>query len=359
MFRLIPLCGLLLSIVFTLLMSSCGDAARTNLPVASGKLGSLVVTADAQVHKALKDIIDTTFLSPVPHLPGGEPFFELLKPDFQDFDRFYYNQKSVLVLVDEASLDGLEELLQPFTLKTIRKNIESPEPVLMSKRNLYAKYQHIVYLFGKDADDLRQKLRKCRADLLASLMDFELLDQKEKLFSDTSSNDRYFGMIKDELGLGVQIPSMFRLKHHGNNTYWFQYDAVENDVPKTIALIMHAYPYKDTADFSYASIRSVRDSVSRYLIKGEIPGTYMGTTESEFYPPIFRKVQQLNGMYCVKIRGWWTIRGMSMAGPFIRYVVHMPEKNKLFAFEGFVYKPNMNTKERDLRLIESIALSIR
>lgn len=359
MFRILHAPVTLFVLVFLLFLTSCGDATRTNLPVATGKLGSLVVTADNSVHKALKGIIDSAFLSPVPHLPGGEPFFELLKPDFYDFDRFYYNQKSVLVLVDEASVDGLEELLQPFTMKTIRKNIASSEPVLMSKRNLFAKHQHIVYLFGKDANDLRNKLRKCRTDLVASLMDYELLDQKEKLFRDTSSNDRFFSMIQDELGLGVQIPSMFRLKHHANKTYWFQYDAIENEVPKTIALVVHAYPYRDTGDFSYASIRSVRDTVFRYLIKGEIPGTYMGTTESEFYPPIFRKVQELNGKYCVKIRGWWTIRGMSMAGPFIRYVVHIPETNMLFAFEGFVYKPNMNTKERDLRLIESIALTIR
>lgn len=349
----------LLFIGLLLLASSCRDANKVTLPKASGKLGSLVIVADQSVHNALKGIVDSTFLSPVPHLPAGEPFFELLKPDPQDFRRFYYNQKSILVLVDENSLGAMEELLEPFSSATIQKNIANSEPVLMSKRNRYAQFQHIVYLFGRDAKDLQQKLRKCSRQLNSALMSYELQDQNAKLFSDTSSNDKYFNLIRSELGMGVQIPGMFTLKYHKNKTWWFEYDAIESDVPKTIALVVHAYPYKDTADFSYASIRTVRDTVFKYLIKGEIPGTYMGTTESEFYPPVFREVITLNGHYCAKIRGWWTVRGMSQAGPFVRYVVHMPDRQMLFAFEGFVYKPNLNTKERDLRLIESIALSIK
>lgn len=53
------------------------------------------------------------------------------------------------------------------------------------------------------------------------------------------------------------------------------------------------------------------------------------------------------------------MEGLAMGGPFIRYIIHNPKTNTLFAFEGFVYKPNLNTKEKDLRLIEAVALSIR
>lgn len=59
-----------------------------------------------------------------------------------------------------------------------------------------------------------------------------------------------------------------------------------------------------------------------------------------------------------KVRGWWNMEGLIMGGPFIRYVIPIPGTKQIFAFEGFVYKPNLNTKEKDLRLIESIALSI-
>lgn len=349
---------LLLSVA-SICLYSCSDVNKVTLPTATGKLGSLVIVADADVHNATKSIVDSIFLKPVPHLPAGEPYFELLKPDIQDFNRFYYNQKTILVLVDESNLGTMEDLLTPFSSATIEANIASPNPQLMSKRNKYANYQHIVYLFGKNGADLQQKLRKCQKQLLSSLMSYEIIDQNEKLFMDTSSNDKYFKEMQTELGMAVQVPSMFTLKYHKNKTYWFEYDAIESDVPKTIALIVHAYPYKDSTDFTYSSIRTTRDTVFKYLIKGEIPGTYMGTTESEFYPPVFREIITLNGNYCSRIRGWWTIRGMSQAGPFVRYIVHNPKNNMLFAFEGFVYKPNLNTKERDLRLIESIALSIK
>lgn len=340
------------------LMQACSDS-NAKLPIASGKLGSMVLVAEPNVQRELKGLIDTCFLSPLAHLPAGEPFFDVLRPSVADFQKLYYNHKTVLVLVDRASVSEMSELLEPFSDATIQKLMDNPEPKLMSKRNLFAQYQHVVYLFGKDANDLKNKLRKCREEVIRSLMSYELSDQNGKLFQDSSANDQYFKMIQSELGLGVKIPAMFTLKYHNNKTFWFEYTATEENSPKVIALVMHTYPYRDKAELSYESIRSARDTVFKYLIKGELPGTYMGTTESKFYPPVFKENLTLNGNYCTKIRGWWTIRGLSQAGPFVRYVVVSPDKKNLFAFEGFVYKPNLNTKERDLRLIESIALSIK
>ncbi len=345
-----------LSTVF--LFFSCKQS-DTSLPVSTGRFGSLVIVADEGIHTTLKQVYDSTFLKPLPERPAGEAFFDILKPDAEEFQRFYFNQRTVLALVSESSVEAMEELLKPFDDATIEKLINDKNPVLKIQANLFAKHQHIVYLFGKDANDLQRKLLLGREELNKTLKEFELTDEHEKLFNDSSVNDKYYDEMKEAFGIGVRIPEPFTLRKKENGVYLFQMDVKESKTPKTIGLVVHAYPFKDMTDFSYPAIRTVRDTVCKYLLEGEIKGTYMGTTESDYYPPVFRESITLNGNQCVKVRGWWTIRGMTMAGPFIRYVVHVPSKNLLFAFEGFVYKADLEIKERDLRLIESIALSIK
>ena len=197
------------------------------------------------------------------------------------------------------------------------------------------------------------------SSIAGQLVNFELQDHSESLFADTGSNEKYYQELKDKYGIGVRIPGGFKMQDVSDNFYRFQMDVNETGGQKTIGLIIHTYPFKDTGDFSYTSIRSVRDSFCKYHIPGELPGTYMGTTESNRYPARSRTMMELNGYKTCKVKGWWTIKGLVMAGPFVRYVVHVPEKKLLFAFEGFIYRPNIDMKERDVRLIEAIALSIK
>jgi hypothetical protein len=350
---------IIFTIIAFLFLVSCKPDAKDKLPNSVGKLGSLVVVTDIETHKALNEDIENVFLQPLAYLPAGEPVFELAKPDPYDFQRFFFNYKSVFVLVTESNLDVMGDLLQPFTEATINKLINDTSAVLMSKSNLYANYQHVIYLFGKNHQDLRNKFLKAQTQILETLLELEIKDQHDKMYKDSLTLSHYEKMMKDSLGLTIKVPEFFTMKRIQNNVFWFQMDATEGETPKNIGLIVHAYPYQDTTDFNYTSIISKRDSVCKYLIAGELPGTYMGTTESKYYPPRFRNIMEHQGRYTSKIRGWWTIKGLSQAGPFIRYVIHMPERNSLFVFEGFVYKPNLNTKERDLRLIEAIAQSIR
>lgn len=347
-----------------LFLLACNQNTVEELPTAVGKLGSLVIVSDDETLKTLNITLQAVFLQPLPYLPAGEPIFEYLKPNPETFQKLFYNHKSILVLVTNDNQEKLSELLAPISSKTIEKLLNDTAPTFMFKANLFAKYQHVVYVFGKDNNDLSQKLLKGQVKLLESLVDFELKDQSEKLIAtNNNKNIGYENKIKKMFGMSIKIPEMFVLRKESDSVFWFQYDAKEQlkgepDVLKSVGLIIHSYPYKDTSDFLYSKIITKRDSVLKYLIPGELPGTYMGTTESKYYPPRFRNIIELNDNYTSKIRGWWSVMGLSQAGPFIRYVIHQPKLNRIFVFEGFVYKPNINTKERDLRLIESIALSI-
>jgi hypothetical protein len=337
------------------LVFSCNNK-KTPQGEASGKLGTLVIVSGADIHKALEKVYDSLFLRPAPSEPA---FYDLLKPDPDAFEKFYFNQRIVLALVTENDLSSMDELLTPFSRQAIKEFIDDPRPEIKHTEHLFARHQHIVYVFAKDAADMERKLFAARVELNKMLTGFELKGQSESLQKDSASADTYFREMKHAFGLGVEIPSGFVLKKKTEHAYLFMKDVGEASKPKTIGLMVHAYPYKNTSDLSYLSIRSERDSACKYLVSGEVRGTYMGTSESSYYPEPSMSPVMLGAYKGMKVKGWWTIRGLSMAGPYVRYVWHVPEKNLLFAFEGFVYQPELEFKERDLRLIEAIALKIK
>ncbi len=351
--------NVLFFLLLTLLLTPIAcKRSLDQLPMASGDLGSLVVVIEPELQPVLKLQLEASFLKPVPHLPTAEPFFDLKLCKVDDFYKHFSTHRTILVLLTQAHLDAYEDLTQSFKPEDLQASMNKSQVSLLSARNIYAQHQHIVYLIGKDAADLQRKLVEARSQLVSSLMQYELQDQHDELFADTLASLSNYQMIKKELGIGVKIPKAFSLKYHDNKTFWFEFNAMTSNTPKTIGLMVHAYPYTNLNALTYESIRTVRDTVMKHVVKGELPGTYMGTSSSTQYPSASIETIKVNGRLTKKVRGWWTIRGLSQAGPFIRYVVLDEARQQLLAFEGFVYKPNIETKERDLRLIESIALSI-
>ncbi|MCC6818515.1 MAG: DUF4837 family protein [Bacteroidia bacterium] len=331
-----------------------------NLPKSVGKLGTLTIVVGSDAPSSLGNDLDALFLKEDESFTGGSAFSELLKPNPNEFMQFFSNQKSILVLVTKSNLKEMHELLEPFKSDEIESFMASKQVNVIDKTDLFAQYQHIIYVFADDYNSLKNKLIEGELSLKKALVGFEIEDQFEKIYSDSNVNNDFSVSMKKELGLGFKVPKNFSLVEHKDGFWWFELNEGSGPDQSKIGLIAHVYNLRDSVvDFSYNSICAVRDSTLKYHIKGEIKGTFMGTSESNRYPARHKDHILLNGLPCVKVRAWWNIDGMMMSGPFIRYVIRIPGTNQLFAFEGFIYKPNLVINEKDLRLIESIALSIQ
>ncbi|MES2617538.1 MAG: DUF4837 family protein [Bacteroidota bacterium] len=341
-----------------LFLIACKPSRNTNLENSTGKPGSLVVTADKAVLNDLKAEIDNAFLTPLP--TGEDPFLELLRPALADFNQFFFNKKTILVLVVNGNTADMGDLLSPFEEDPIENYTNKKEAVIVTKSDVLAKNQHIVYLFAPDMATLKSKLITDREALINLLIGFELADRQKEIFSDSSSvNTKYATTFKEKYGMFVKIPSDYKVIRETSNFYWFQKDIANEKGKGNIGLIVHAYPYKDSNDLTYTNMRSMRDSFCKYNIPGELPGTYMSTSESETYPKVITQNITIAGHKGVKIKGWWTIKGIAMSGPYVRYVIQVPEQNSIFVFEGFIYKDVLEFKEGELRTIEAIALTIQ
>ncbi|MDI1234815.1 MAG: DUF4837 family protein [bacterium] len=343
-----------------LYLNSCSlNNKKEPLSESVGKAGSLIITSDSGTLSGLNIELNNALKLPLSNLPSVQPFFELNEPDIETFSKFYYNQRTILVIVLPSNVNQMDELLEPFDKDSISLWLKSTKMAVKVQENLLAKNQHIVYLFANTLTNLKSNLISERDLIVNTLMQAELKDEIVKVYGENTGKGKFYERFKNKYGVGVNIPNGFKIVKENDNFYWFQKDTSIDGFAKSIGLIINAYPFTDSTDFSYVKIRNMRDSFCKYNISGSLKGTYMGTSESDFYPTrTFEKIK-VNGLMAGKMRGWWTIKGMTMAGPFIRYVVQVPDKSSLFVFEGFIYQANINTKERDLRVIEAIASTIQ
>lgn len=347
-------------VFITLFLFACKQSEKKILENAVGKLGTLTIVSDKETHQALKSTYDIVFLSTKNNNALTEPFSQVLQPNIEEFNSLFYNQRTILVLVNENNYKDLRELLEGFKKEEIEKYVQSKNVTLKSASNILAKNQEVLFLFGKNIEDLKNILEIDQINIIRILLKNELNAQIKALNNDSSTNSGYYNEMKSKYGLGVNIPSTFTLKSKSDNFYLFQMqDNSDANAQKVFGIMVHTYPYKDTTDFNYINVRSVRDSICKYNIPGEIAGTYMSTSESDFYPTRIKEMVSLNGYNASKISSWWTVKGVSVSGPFLRYTIHVPEKNIIFAFEGYVNKANLNVKDKDIRLIEAIAQSIK
>lgn len=334
---------------FTLLslyFISCTDSQR-KLEKAVGREGNIVITAPDKVLNNCKAEFNSL-------IPGTFATINTVNP--KEFTQFFFNQRTVMVPVIKGETAGLEELLSVVEDDEMEKYFSKSTITPVLKKNVLALNQSVLYVFAPDMATFKLQWQAQSRELATMLREGEIDAIKAELYSDTATdNKNYFAELKDHYGLGVDIPGGFKLMKADPNFYWFQ-KPLETGY---FGITINAYAYKDSSDFSYVNVKSMRDSFCKYNIKGELAGTYMGTTESATYPaPVFEQTT-VAGHKAIKLRGYWTIRGLAMSGPYLRYVVLVPEQNSMFAFEGFVYKGDLTTTDVELRIAEAIATTIR
>lgn len=115
------------------IITSCSNENNNYKPKSTGQLGSLIVVSSEEGIKNLGNLVDDIFLSPTMHL-DNEPFFSVKKINAESFMKFFYNHKTVLVLVTKESTNELYEVLETFSGEKIQKYLHDTGVNLVVKK---------------------------------------------------------------------------------------------------------------------------------------------------------------------------------------------------------------------------------
>ena len=124
---------------------------------ASGKPGELFVVMDSIQWKGeLGELIKSAVVSNVPGLPQNEPYFKVHYIDPTQFKSFLRNVTNILFVATlDSKTKGGAIVRSYITQKYIE---EHPDKYRISQKDVYAKGQSVLYLFGANQNELANKI---------------------------------------------------------------------------------------------------------------------------------------------------------------------------------------------------------
>ncbi len=315
-------------LLFTVIISqlffiSCEKGKKVKFD-STGKINQLLlVMEDSDWKGSLGDTIRKYFASDVMVLPQREPLFTINQIPPEVYDETFFIIRNIL-MVEKGKEKGIKVLRDP-----------------------YAKPQVIVKITGKDEKEISDLLKQ-KADTIIKLFKENDIGVMQSRFREKDLVDD--SRIRKNLGISIEIPNTFKEIISNGDFFWYR-----EDLPfGSKNILLYTIPY-EPLEKAAARLPAIRDSIGKKYIPGPLPNTWMITEKSFF--PVQQKIN-LNGMEAIESRGLWEIENDYMGGPYINYLISLPDKSKIVVAEGFIYLPS-DEKRNLLSELEAILKTIK
>jgi hypothetical protein len=309
-------------------LSACDSTS--SISRATGIAYEIVAVMDKTVWDGTTGIaVKEELTSPVPYLPQSESSMRItyVRPDLFD-GLFKYIRNILIVNIDEKMYTKVS---------------------LLKEADKWAKGQSVVYLNAPDGKSLEAFLSDNPRILVDHYTKEEMKRTRE--FLQEKYSPVVMEMVKNKFGITLYAPGEIKSFKDSTDCLWFS-----NNVPKgRMDLLIYSFPFVDSNTFTLEYLVAKRDSVTKLMLPGSFPGSYMSTEKRvvDYF------ASTLHGKYCGILRGLWRMEGGDMmGGPFVSYA-RVDEKNRrIIVTEGFVYEPE-GEKKNYIRRLEAALQTTR
>jgi len=328
--------------------NSCDGDPAQYLPSFSGSPGELIVVVDdALWDTEVGDILREGFQKPVPGLDHNEPSFSLMQYSEANFgDLLSLHRNIVQIHIEDTDAND-----------QARHKIQ---------KNVWANGQLVIEVYARNASDFKDFFEATSDAYVAKINE----EEKSRMMS------RFFNLrdvdikktMEEKYKLSLNVPQDFTIMKETENFIWIRRNmqkylqggsgvgGMYHDINENI--FIYSYPYTDTAMLSAEYQLSMRDSICKMYVPGDVLGSYMATEYQNFDPvyiPIeFRENRGL------ELRGLWKLdgaRGAFMGGPFIGLTCYDSKLNRIIYIEGNVFAPKFSKREY-IRELEAMIYSV-
>lgn len=323
---------------------------------AFGSVNHLVVVCDLDKWEtSIGDSLRYYFESAYPILPQPEPIFDIRHMEYKDVigiptRRELRNYLFVADISnsDSSSLNLLNKLIGP---EKLRAHLEQSEYSNLLTRDVWAHGQQLMYLIGKNKEDLFARLKRSFPGISKAIRDFDNPTIKSSTYSFGDAK-----LINKDLttryGIQLDIPADYKEASFKAQGTWLRKETDK----ASLNLIISKVKYKNTNQFNEQGIKQLRDSVSRHFIRTNSEGDYMVVNDVAL--PTFLYQKNVDGNYGVELRGVWETKIEYMGGPFQTYLFQTPDKTSIIYIDAFVYAPEME-KRNLIQQLEAIVNTFR
>ena len=353
-------------LALTFILSSCNEEATGGMkakPGALGRLNEIVVIADEDLWASpAKDSFEFYFESAYPIMPQPEPMFDIrhFTPTEISNEPLRQELRTYILLVDLSDSGSRSvEMVRTDLGEERYKQALAGEVKSMVVKDKWARGQMIIYLMGRDKNDLYKTIRE-NYPAVSRRVNIHDNEQLQASIYVRGINTGLSQRIADKFGIKIDIPSTFIVAQDNpeENFIWLRKD----DNESTMNIMISKFNYTDQSQFSIEKMIEIRDMLGLYVGSSE-PGSVMVVNREDL--PIFDYAYEIDGGYTKEIRGIWEMTKDFIGGPFASYLIMDKENNQLIYVDTFVYAPGepkrnmMQQLEYMVKHIELPELSVK
>ncbi|MDR2473453.1 MAG: DUF4837 family protein [Tannerella sp.] len=263
---------------------------------------------------------------------------ELIKPDI------YIPQEENAMKITYAMPDQFNGIMRSYRnvlLVDINDRMYT-KVSLQNENDTWAKGQAILKINAPEASMIDSFLVTNPGDINDYFNREEL--KRMKVLLKESYSTLVMEKVREKFGIAINAPSDIKSCKEGDDCLWFS-----NDAPSCrMDLLVYTFPFTDKNTFTLDYLVNQRDSITKKMIPGSFPNSYMATEKQvvDYF------ASSLHGKYCGILRGWWKMKGDMMGGPFVSYARVDEQNRRVIVTEGFVYEPE-KAKRNYIRRMEA------
>lgn len=330
-------------------LSACSENGRETslLPPARGEAGEILLVVDSTYWNGpIGDALRQTFRISVEGLPQNEPMFTLRYIDPLQLNSVLRSAKNMIfVTTMEGKSLANRQLKSSFTKESLDRIENNEELFMLTKEDEFAHGQHIMHLFGQNAEILEENISENKESLREYFNEVE----RNRLIKDLYAAKEQKSLAKNLMKkheFSLRIPFGYDLAKNEENFVWLRQ---LGDIEKNIFVAYKDYDSEGL--FSADSILSLRESIGKkYIFDKDKKDLYLTTQR---IVPLDTTVVNFNGKYAVEAKGLWKLSDNSLGGPFVSYTFVDESLNRLYYIEGFVAAPGEDKLE-PMREMEAI-----
>ncbi|OAV42602.1 DUF4837 family protein [Lewinella sp. 4G2] len=341
--------SLLLLFGLALGVSSCaGDNAFTSrlnpIPGAFGSINSVTVVADSSLWlNGASDSIAYFLEAPYIILPQPEPIFDVrfIEPEKLSAVPTFRELRNYVVLADISDKNSptTKMVVKDLSDAKIQQVKEEGFSTVVA-RNKWATGQQLIYLMGKNREELLRGMSSTRAAVVKRIADSENLRMKETAFFQ-GVDKALMDTISQRTGARIRVPYGYELVPVRSDDFvWFKRGTRKG----SMNIMVTKVPYENQEQLSKEGLKTIRDQIGKRYVSSSLADTYMRVNDKDL--PLFTETTDLNGAFAIEGRGIWEMENDFQGGPFISYLINDEANRQLVLVDGFILAPG--EKKRDL-----------
>lgn len=333
------------SIIFGLIIlsvSSCSEEFQKKLestPNALGVSNQIVVIADQQLWDSeVGDTFRFYFEAAYPMMPSPEPIFDIMH--FTPTDLIEGpTRKELRTYLFLADLNDNSSA----TAKVIIKDIGEEKAMKIKQegaqnnivgRNKWAVGQLMIYMGGKNNEDLFDNIKKSFSSISMKVYEHDLKQLKGYTYA-SGYNKALKAEVSEKLNVNVEVPADYikALWDEDKKMIWLRKETNR----ASFGMVIRELPYTSKDQFTEDYLKDLVNEFGKEYVTTNTPGSHLVVNDEDL--PIYTSTKDINGQYTYEIRGIWEATKDFMGGPFFAYLIMDKSQEKLLFVYDFLLAP--------------------